>query len=158
MVFVFLNLALWLEATGICAAAWFLALIQRKICGFQFDEVYVGTAEERAAKGHADDTDANANLDVATNVPAHAVGAEKITKEYMDLVEQNFTNQREKVMANIADIRAQIEAASSDEEKKVFEDAMKLEVAALKTLNENHSNSIRDLNKMMDGESAEIQA
>merc|ERR1712078_157545 len=69
IVFVFLNLALWLEATGICAAAWFLALIQRKICGFQFDEVYVGTAEERAAKGHADDTDANANLDLATFRP-----------------------------------------------------------------------------------------
>merc|ERR1712176_968085 len=76
IVFVFLQLALALEATGICAAAWFLALIQRKICGFQFDEVYVGTPEERAAKGNPD---AAANLDLGTNVPAHGVGSPRIT-------------------------------------------------------------------------------
>ena len=79
------------------------------------------------------------------------VGAENIIKEYMDC-------QRRMVIANIAGIRTQIEAATTEEEKKVFEDAMKLEVAALKSLNENHSNSIRDLNKMMDGESKEISA
>ena len=45
----------FLEATRICAAAWFLALIQKKICGFQYDEHYIGNAEERAAKNHADD-------------------------------------------------------------------------------------------------------
>merc|ERR1739838_1181385 len=94
IVYVFLQAALFLEATGICAAAWFLALLQRKACGFQFDEVYIGTPEERAAKGHADDTAANDNLGLGTNVPAHAVGGATITKDFMDLVEQNFTNQR----------------------------------------------------------------
>jgi len=151
VVYVFLQIALFLEATGICSAAWFLAVLQRKACGFQFDEVYVGTPEERAAKGHADDEEVNAHLDLGTNVPSHAVGAPTITRSYMDLVQQNFTNQREKVMANIADIREQIKIAGSDAEKQAFEDAMKLEVDALKTLNENQSNSIRDLSKMMDG-------
>merc|ERR1712151_1102525 len=63
IVYVFLQAALFLEATGICAAAWFLALIQRKICGFQFDEVYVGTPEERMAKDHGD---VEGNLDMGT--------------------------------------------------------------------------------------------
>merc|ERR1739838_145561 len=94
IVYIFLQAALFLEATGICSAAWFLALIQKKIAGFQFDEVSIGTAEERAAKGHADDTAANDNLGLGTNVPAHAVGGATITKDFMDLVEQNFTNQR----------------------------------------------------------------
>merc|ERR1712106_652917 len=118
IVYVFLQIALFLEATGICAAAWFLALLQRKACGFQFDEVYIGTPEERAAKGHADDTDAQ-KLGLGTNVPSHAVGGQTITKEFMDLVEQNFTNQREKVLANIAELREQIAASTSDEEKAV---------------------------------------
>merc|ERR1712176_1156628 len=45
IVYIFLQLALALEATGICAGAWFLALIQKKVTGFQFDEVYIGTPE-----------------------------------------------------------------------------------------------------------------
>merc|ERR1712151_1342944 len=49
IVYIFLQAALFLEATGICAAAWFFALIQKKVMKFQFDEVYVGTPEERAA-------------------------------------------------------------------------------------------------------------
>merc|ERR1712086_948830 len=72
VVYIFLQAALFLEATGICAAAWFFALIQKKVCGFQYDELYIGTAEERAAKGHADDEDAG-NLDLGTNVIASTV-------------------------------------------------------------------------------------
>jgi len=155
IVYVFLQAALLLEATGICSAAWFLALIQRKIAGFQFDEVYIGTPEERAAKGHADATNAVA-VNLGTNVPAHGVGSDRITKEYIDLVEENFTNQREKVMQNISDIRAQIEAASTDEEKKVFEDALKLEVDALSALNEKQTESMRDLQKALGDEEAPV--
>jgi len=49
MVLIFLRIALAIEATGICAGAWFFASIHKKISGFQLDEVYVGTADERAA-------------------------------------------------------------------------------------------------------------
>jgi hypothetical protein len=153
VVYVFLQAALFLEATGICSAAWLFALIQRKICGFQFDEVYIGTPEERAAKGHAD---AGRNLDMGTLVNAHGVGGARITKEYMDLVEQNFSDTREKVMANISDIRQQIESATDDDEKKVFEEALKLEVDALKSLNDRQSDSIRDLTKMMGDEEVDV--
>jgi len=52
-----LRLCLLLEATGICQGAWVLAAIHKKIAGFQRDEVYIGTAEERAAKKLEDDND-----------------------------------------------------------------------------------------------------
>jgi hypothetical protein len=46
--YILLRLCLWLEATGICSGAWVLAAIHKKIANFQHDEVYIGTAEERA--------------------------------------------------------------------------------------------------------------
>jgi len=52
--YVLLCICLGLEGTGICAGAWVLAFIQKKIAGFQYDEVYVGTPEERAAQQKAD--------------------------------------------------------------------------------------------------------
>lgn len=36
-----------LEASGICSAAWLLALVHKQLFGYQLDEVYVGTAEDR---------------------------------------------------------------------------------------------------------------
>jgi hypothetical protein len=51
----FLVICLFLEGTGICNGAYVLAAIHKKIAGFQRDEVYIGTAEERAAKELADD-------------------------------------------------------------------------------------------------------
>jgi len=50
-------------------------------------------------------------------------------------------------MKNIATIRSQLVAASTNEEKELFESTMKLEVAALQRLNESHSNYIRDPSK-----------
>jgi len=55
--YILLRLCLWLEATGLCSGAWVLAAIHKKIANFQHDEVYIGTAEERAAKAKADDDD-----------------------------------------------------------------------------------------------------
>merc|ERR1739846_74564 len=49
-----LVIALGLEATGICQGAWVLAAIHRKISGFQRDEVYIGTAEERKKQSMGD--------------------------------------------------------------------------------------------------------
>jgi silicon transporter len=50
-----LRLCLFLEATGIASGSWVLAAIHKKIAGFQRDEVYIGTAEERAKKEMGDD-------------------------------------------------------------------------------------------------------
>lgn len=52
--YVFLRIALLLEATGICQGAWVIADVHKAIAGFQRDEVYIGTAEERAAKQFGD--------------------------------------------------------------------------------------------------------
>lgn len=53
-VYIFLRICLFLEATGICSGAWVLAGIHKKVAGFQRDEVYIGTAEERARMNMAD--------------------------------------------------------------------------------------------------------
>lgn len=54
--YILLRICLLLEATGICNGAWVLAAIHRRIAGFQLDEVYIGTAEERTkSKMKADD-------------------------------------------------------------------------------------------------------
>jgi len=53
--YILLRACLFLEGTGICNGAWVIARIVKKFAGYQPDEVYIGTAEERAAKKHADD-------------------------------------------------------------------------------------------------------
>jgi silicon transporter len=53
--YIFLRICLFLESTGIASGAWVLAWVIQKVSGFQRDEVYIGTAEERAANDHADD-------------------------------------------------------------------------------------------------------
>ena len=45
-----MRFCLFLEWTGLCQGAWVVARIHRKIVGFKRDEVYIGTAAERAEK------------------------------------------------------------------------------------------------------------
>jgi len=136
IVYIFLQLALFLEATGICAAAWFLAVIQRKALGFQFDEVYIGTPEERAAKGHADDSDAD-GAQIGTYLAATGVGSDNLTAKFAPLAHmtETYSSRREHILSNIKGFRAQIAVAASDAEKDAFESALKLEVDALSRLN-----------------------
>jgi len=56
LTYILLRLCLLLEASGLCQAAWVLAAIHKKVAGFQRDEAYIGTAEERAGKDMGDDT------------------------------------------------------------------------------------------------------
>ena len=56
--FYLLRLCLCLEATGLCNGAWVLAAIHRRISGYQKDEVYSGTAEERRARAMKDESSA----------------------------------------------------------------------------------------------------
>jgi len=53
--YVLLRWCLFLEATGICQGAWVIAAVHKKISGFQRDEVYIGTAEERKKQEMGDD-------------------------------------------------------------------------------------------------------
>lgn len=52
-----LRFCLFLEWTGLCQGAWVVAMVHRKIAGFKRDEVYIGTAEERAANKKKNDPD-----------------------------------------------------------------------------------------------------
>jgi hypothetical protein len=54
--YILLRLCLLLEATGLCGAAWVIAAVHRKFAGYQRDEVYIGTGEERAKGEMGDDT------------------------------------------------------------------------------------------------------
>jgi len=56
--YILLRACLFLEGTGICNGAWVIARIVKKFAGYQPDEVYIGTAEERAARKHADNDNA----------------------------------------------------------------------------------------------------
>jgi hypothetical protein len=49
-----LIFALCLESTGICHGAWVIARVLKHVCKLQYDEVYVGTPEERAASSKPD--------------------------------------------------------------------------------------------------------
>mmetsp|Transcript_4079 Transcript_4079/g.4463 ORF Transcript_4079/g.4463 Transcript_4079/m.4463 type:complete len:255 (+) Transcript_4079:2-766(+) len=50
LTYVLLRICLLFESTGICSGAWVLAEIHKRLAGFQRDEVYIGTAEERSKK------------------------------------------------------------------------------------------------------------
>merc|ERR1739838_494889 len=54
--YILLRICLFLEGTGVCNGAWVLAGIHARIAGFQRDEAYIGTAEERRARGRKDDS------------------------------------------------------------------------------------------------------
>jgi hypothetical protein len=46
LVYLILRLCLVFEASGICSAAWLLALINKQMAGFQPDETYIGTTRD----------------------------------------------------------------------------------------------------------------
>jgi len=64
--YILLVICLCLEGTGICNGAWVLGAIFKKVFGYQLDEVYIGTPEERAARGNKDDSQREIALPVET--------------------------------------------------------------------------------------------
>jgi hypothetical protein len=143
IVYIFLQLALALEATGICAAAWFLALIQKWVMKFQFDEVYVGTPEERASKEHPDNTHANDHLDMGTNILTPSVGL-----GLADWTEGSYTDRRERILKNITDLREQLKLAETKDEQDAFRTAIKLEVTNMTRVNKEQEESTRHLDPL----------
>merc|ERR1712176_295268 len=150
IVFVFLQAALFLEATGICAAAWFLAVLQRKALGFQFDEVYIGTPEERAAKGHADAVDSPVDPSLGTYISATGVGTEELTAKFKPLskVQETYSARREHILTNVKNLRKQVGEATLEGEKEALEKALQLEIDALGRLNSDEMESKRGIDKM----------
>jgi len=82
--YILLRWCLFLESTGICAGAWTIAAVHKKISGFQRDEVYIGTAEERA------------NMDMSDHTQNLAIGPGKIPK--LPNFAENAPNSLKKLM------------------------------------------------------------
>jgi len=80
--YILLRWCLFLESTGICQGAWVLAAIHKKIAGFQRDEVYIGTAEERA-KQAMEDGEAPAGTGHLAKLPGFAENAPESLKRMM---------------------------------------------------------------------------
>merc|ERR1711862_689731 len=102
-------IALFLEGTGLCSGAWVLAGIHKKISGFQRDEVYIGTAEERAAKNMGDDENVlHVGMGHAVKLPGFFDNA---PKELQELMEKD------------ASIHQYISSVIEEQTKKNMEDA-----------------------------------
>ncbi|KAL3930676.1 MAG: hypothetical protein SGBAC_011658, partial [Bacillariaceae sp.] len=133
-VFIMLNIVLAIEATGICAASWFFGTIHKKIAGFQFDEVYVGTAEERAAGGKPDTSmHPGRDFSMGTNV---LIGDAATWEEAIQNLSGKETpsQKRERMLANIASLR-EMSADSEGAEKDAYEKAIEMELKALDAVN-----------------------
>jgi silicon transporter len=133
LVYILLQAALAIEATGICSGAWFLALIHKKVAGFQLDEVYVGTPEERAAQGKADDKSTASNIHLGT----HGL---VLPKEWIEEFGEDHKGTK---LENIKILQEQIALASSPEEKEAFETALRLETKSLAKLEGEINKSMR---------------
>lgn len=57
LIYIIIRMCLLLEASGVCSAAWLLALVKKSITGYYLDEVYIGTPEERAEAAMKDEDD-----------------------------------------------------------------------------------------------------
>eukprot|EP00934_Nitzschia_sp_Nitz4_P008602 Nitzschia sp. Nitz4//scaffold325_size20118//17702//19372//NITZ4_008706-RA/size20118-processed-gene-0.4-mRNA-1//1//CDS//3329547911//8592//frame0 len=142
LVYLFLNLALALESTGLCAASWFFGLVHKSVAGFQTDEVYIGTPEERAAMDKADLSsekgDSIAEAHLGTNVLNYAPGSKNIPAEWKSdkyVIGKTFSERRQTILSNIKDFREQAAASETKEERAAFEESIKMEIQALKILN-----------------------
>jgi hypothetical protein len=62
----------------------------------------------------------------------------------------NFSTQRKNILNNIAELRGQIKVSETEEENDVFRFALQLEIAGLKKLNKDESDSMRYLHTMKD--------
>ena len=139
--YILLRICLFLEATGICTGAWVLAAIHRKVAGFQRDEVYVGTAEERAAMEHGDKP-------ATTSEVGHLAGGAFPANNNLPVYDTwiaggNFSERRGKILENIVILREQVDSASSPDERATYESALEKEVAALRHVNREEGESFQ---------------
>jgi len=103
--YVLLRFCLGLEWTGLCQGSWVVARAHRKLVKFKRDEVYIGTAEERAAKCAADpksfDEDDDHKLDVVPGhmypgpacLPIHNISGVRRTLDEIEYLEADLTQQ-----------------------------------------------------------------
>jgi len=138
-VYFMLNVVLAIEATGICAASWFFGTIHKKIAGFQLDEVYVGTAEEREAGGKPDTSiHPGREFSMGTNMILAPKDWKNAIKN-LEAVPETFSKQRERILSNIKKMKEMMDDAS-EEDKGAFASGIEAEVKFLQKLNEEEEN------------------
>jgi len=107
--YVLLRICLILEGTGICNGAWVLAAIHKSIAGFQKDEVYIGTADERRARGMKDDSKREIDMAALTgfagiNLPGFHNAPKSLrdlaetdtsVRDYINSVAEEFENKKQ---------------------------------------------------------------
>merc|ERR1712194_790811 len=71
LTYVLLRWCLFLEWTGLCQGSWVFAMILRKAIGYKRDEVFIGTAEERAANAAKDPSKSADNEEYEKVEPGH---------------------------------------------------------------------------------------
>jgi hypothetical protein len=125
-----------------------MASIHKQVAGFQLDEIYVGTPEERAA-GDKPDTSIHPGREftMGTNVLIEPVGStahnwEQATEKLS--APASFSERREKILDNIAEMRTLNEQAESDYERVSYEKGLQMEIHALQELNEEESGDRMD--------------
>eukprot|EP00980_Cylindrotheca_fusiformis_P016473 scaffold4905_cov98-Cylindrotheca_fusiformis.AAC.8 len=135
IVYIMLRIVLLIQSTGICASAWFLGMIHKKIAGFQEDEVYVGTAEERAAGEKPDHSvHPGREFTMGTNVLNDGRNWDEAIANLSAL--ETFSVKLERMLKNIRELREMINSSDiSAEERTTFEKALAIEVRALDKLN-----------------------
>lgn len=91
-------------ATGVCSGAWVIAKIHKVLAGFQKDEVYIGTAEERAMKNMNDDSKRlHTGAGMIAPLPAYQVAAPSSLKKLMESNKEVAAFIRALSNANIAE-------------------------------------------------------
>jgi len=138
--YVLLRFCLGLEWTGLCQGSWVVARAHRKIVKFKRDEVYIGTAEERAAKSKENpmsfDEDDDHKLDVVPGhmypgpacLPMHNISGVNRTLDEIEYLESDLKQQHRDIENRLArleehkkkmlvhdDIEEQKKAAKSDD-------------------------------------------
>jgi len=107
--YILLRICLFLEATGLCSGAWFLAKIDKKVRGFQRDEVYIGTADERRAKQMEDHA---SRLDLTAGHPRKLpLFADNVPDALRELLDKDPA-----VAAYIESLHQEAKASTNDEE------------------------------------------
>lgn len=109
--YILLRFCLLLEWTGLCQGAWVVARIQRRCTLYNRDEVYIGTAEERAANGKGDDASSVASHMYPGTALPRGVAAHK-TVEELEEIESELQSQIRRAERRLKDIRSQKKALS----------------------------------------------
>ena len=112
--YVFMQFCLFLEWTGLCQGAWVVAMLHRRCAGFARDEVYIGTAEERARMGKGDDESVNSQVKAGhlfpgPSVPPHELTHGHETLEDLEELEAELKENVDEMQARLAEVVAKKE-------------------------------------------------